>query len=117
MKEKLLVPGVRVVVSNSVPIKKEAEAWRITLDYMSDEPDPEKLIKHYFVWVTGEYLEDEVGLKADINSAENYAISVGERRFTESNKQVPVENGMSFTNLGGEEIVDPRDYLHPDEHT
>ncbi|KKS92387.1 MAG: hypothetical protein UV68_C0046G0001 [Candidatus Collierbacteria bacterium GW2011_GWC2_43_12] len=112
---KELIKGVHVEILHSTPIKEGSEAWRIVVDYKSDIPEPNKLIKSYYIWVTGEYLEDIAKLSANISSAEEFAIDVAQRRFLESNNQVPVENGLAFSNKGGEEVVDPRDYTHPFE--
>jgi len=113
--KKDLINGVHIETSHSTPISEGSEAWRVVVDYKSDSPETDKLIKSYYVWVSGEYLEDVAKLSANINSAEEFAMNVAERRFNESNKQVPVENGLTFSNKGGEEVVDPRDYVHPFE--
>lgn len=112
---KELTDCVRVELLHSTPIKEGSEAWRVVVNYKCDTPEPNKLIKSYYIWVTGEYLEDVAKLSADISSAEEFAMDVAQRRFLESNNQVPIENGLAFSNKGGEEVVDPRDYIHPFE--
>lgn len=110
-----LIKNLRVKILHAVPIKENAEAWRIIVSFISDYPENNKLIKEYFVWVTGEYLEDKAKLSADINSAQKFTLSFAKKRFEESGNQIPVENGVSCSNEEGVVIVDPKFFVHPKE--
>lgn len=109
----LLVENLRIEVGNSVPIKEGVEAWRVIVRFVSDSPEQNRLIKEYFVWVTGEYLEDKAQLSAYKESAEKFALDMAKKRFEESGKQTPVENGISCNNKDGMIIVNPKTYVHP----
>jgi len=112
---KILTEGVYAEISHSTPIKGVSDVWKIIVDYKSDTHEEDKLIKSYYIWVSGEYLGDFTKLSENIKSAEEFAIDVAERRFIESNNQVPIENGLAFSSKGGEEVVDPRDYIYSSE--
>jgi len=100
-------------VKHACPVRKGTEAWRIIVDFKDDSKVPEKLVKDYYIWVTGEYLEDEAKLNSSIDSAQKFALEVVKRRYRESGNQIPVENGVSLSNEAGEVLVDPRDFVHP----
>lgn len=110
-----LQENLRIVIKSSVPVKENVEIWRIIISFISDYPENNKLVKEYFVWVTGEYLEDKAKLSAEINSAQKFALSFAKKRFEESGNQIPVENGVSCSNEEGVVIVDPKFFVHPKE--
>jgi len=110
-----LIEGLRIETGLAVPVKEGSEVWRIIVRYISDIPEKDKLLKKYYVWVTGEYLEDKVKLNADINSAKNFAIDLAKKRFKKSGNQIPVENGISCSNKDGIIYVNPKEYVHPEE--
>lgn len=115
IQEKTLVEGVRVKVQHVAPVKEGTEVWRVIVDFISDQPDPDRLIKEYFVWVSGEYLEDKAGLEADGEAAKKFALRWTAKRFKESGNEVPVENGIYCSEVDGEVIVDPKSFIHPAE--
>jgi len=110
-----LAKNVRVKLKHSCPVKEGVEVWRVIVSFISDHPDKDRLIKDYYVWVTGEYLEDKVKLSADIKSAEQFALNLAKKRFEASNNEVPVENGVSCSNKNGVIFVDPKEFIHPGE--
>lgn len=110
-----LVSGVRAEILAVHPVKEGLEVWRVTIRFISDQPEVNKLIKEYYIWVTGEYLEDKAHLEANIDSAQEFALSLVKKRFEESGKQVPVENGISCSNKEGIVIVNPKEFIHPQE--
>lgn len=110
-----LINNIRIKILHVVPVKEYVEAWRIIVSFISDYPEKNKLIKEYFVWVTGEYLEDKAKLSADINSAQKFALDLSKKRFEESGNQLPVENGISCSNEEGITIVAPKFFVHPKE--
>lgn len=110
-----LVDGVRAEIFAVHPVKEGSEVWRVTIKFMSDQPEANKLIKEYYVWVTGEYLEDKARMDANTDSAQEFALSLVKKRFEESGKQVPIENGISCSNKEGIIIVNPKEFIHPQE--
>lgn len=110
-----LVEGLRVIVSHSVPVREGSDVWRIIVNFISDIPDKDRPIKEYYVWVTGEYLEDKAKLDANIESAKKFAIDIAKKRFVECGNQIPVENGVSCSNQSGIIYVNPKEYIHPEE--
>ncbi len=113
----VLSPNVLLRSVNIVPVKEGSEVWRIILAFISDYPSKNKLIKEYFVWVTGEYLEDYAKLSATIESAEKFAFVIAQKRFHDSGNEVPIENGISCSNNDGIVFVNPKYYLYPEELT
>ena len=101
--EKTLIEGVRVKVQLATPVKEGSESWRVILDFISDWPEQNRLIKEYYVWVLGK----------DVESAEKFALDLAQKRFKASGNQVPVENGIYFSLTDGEVIVDPKSFTHP----
>lgn len=69
----------------------------------------------YYIWITGEYLEDNIHMKADITSAQKFALNLAKKRFEESGNQIPVENGISCSNEDGTIYVNPKEFIHPKE--
>ena len=110
-----LIEYVRAVVKHSCPVKEGSEVWRIIVAYISDYPDKNRTIKDYYIWVTGEYLEDKTEFSADIKSAEKFALDLAKKRFKESGNQVPIENGISCSNNEGVVLVGPKEFIHPEE--
>lgn len=111
--EKTLVEGVRVKVQLATAVKEGVEVWRVILDFISDWPFPDQLIKEYYVWVSGKYLEDKAGLKVDQESAEKFALETAQKRFKESGNEVPVENGIYCSIKEGITIIDPKSFNYP----
>jgi len=110
-----LINNIRIKILHAVPVKENVETWRIIISFISDYPENNKLVKEYFVWVTGEYLEDKAKLSADMNNARKFALSFTKKRFEESDNQIPVENGVFCSNEEGIVIVDPKFFVHPKE--
>jgi hypothetical protein len=108
-----LAKDVRAEIRHSCPITEGEEAWRVIVAYISDFPDKGRTIKDYYVWVTGEYLEDKEKMTADIESAKSFSLQLAKKRFEESGREVPIENGISCSNEEGVVIVSPKEYLHP----
>jgi len=113
MQEKTLVEGVRVKIQLATAAKEGVEVWRVILDFISDQPFPDQLIKEYYVWISGEYLEDKAHLTADIESAGKFALEVAQKRFKESGNEVPVENGIYCSIKEGVTIIDPKSFNYP----
>lgn len=110
-----LIEYVCAVIKHSCLVKEGADAWRVIVSFISDYPDKNRTIKDYYVWVTGEYLEDKAKLSADIRSAGKFALDLAKKRFEESGNQVPVENGVSCSNKEGIIFVGPKEFTHPAE--
>lgn len=108
-----LTDGVRAQIKQTVPIKEGVEVWRVKVNFLSDIPDKGRQLKEYFIWVTGEYLEDKAHLSANLESAEKFSLDLVKKRFEESNNSIPIENGVSCSNEEGQVIVNPKTYYHP----
>ncbi len=108
-----LTGGLHIVTGHIRPVKEGVETWRVIVKFVSDSPEQNKLIKDYFVWVTGEYLEDKAKLSVDKESAEKFALGLAKKRYEESANQVPVENGISCSNKDGMIIINNKTYVHP----
>lgn len=115
MKKINLAKNLRLEVKHSCPVKEGVEVWRVIATFISDFPEENKLVKDFFVWVTGEYLEDKAKMTADKNSAEKFALDFVKKRFKESGNQIPIESGVSCSNEEGVVIVNPKIYIHPAE--
>ena len=115
MKEMQLVENVRIKIGHSCQVKKGTDVWRVIVNFISDFPDKDRLIKEYFVWVTDDYLEDKAGLIPNLESAEKFALIFVKKRFIKSSCQVPIENGVTCSVEGGVAIIDPKNYIHPVE--
>lgn len=102
-------------LKHSTPVREGEETWRVIISYISDFPHKNRLIKDYYIWVTGEYLEDRAYLSADIESAKKFSLEIAQKRFVESNNQVPIENGVSCSNEEGIIFVNPKEFIHPKE--
>ena len=110
-----LLKDVSAHIDHSCPVKERTEVWRVIVNFVSDAPEKNRIIKHYYVWMTGEFLEDQAQMSADIDSAEQYALKIADKRFKESGNQVPVENGISCSNEEGIVFVNPKEFIHPAE--
>jgi len=110
-----LTNKLHVVISAVHNIVEGVEAWRVLADIVSDFPSPNKLVKTYYVWVTGEYLEDSEGLSADEKGASKFALRWVKQRFIASNNETPQENGVSCYRSKCKLIEDPINYIHPAE--
>lgn len=69
-----LIKKLYIKVKHSSPVREGVEVWRVIVSFISDYPQKNRLVKDYFVWVTGEYLEDKAKLSADKNSAAKFAL-------------------------------------------
>lgn len=110
-----LLENLRIEIGHSCQVREGAEAWRVIINFISDYPDKNRIVKEYFVWVTGEYLRDKESVEPDIMVAENFALEVTKKRFIESGNQTPVENGISCSRFENVVIVNPKTYIHPME--
>ena len=112
MAEKKLAGTLIATIKHSCPVKEGVEVWRVIVAFC----DSGKLIKDYFVWVTGEFLEDRTKLEADLLSAEKFAIEFVAKRFEESGNIVPKEGGVSCSIKEGIKFIDDaQNFIHPIE--
>ncbi len=56
--ELILTEGVRVKVSNFTLVRQDYEFYRVVLNFISDSPDKNRLIKEYYVWLSTVYTDD-----------------------------------------------------------
>ena len=112
-----LIDNFRIVIRSLIPMKKNVEIWCIIVSFVSDFPEKNKFLKEYYIWVTGEYLEDKLHLPADINSAQKFALEFAKKRFEKSGNQIPIENGVFCSNKEGIAIVDPKFFVYQKRKT
>ena len=110
-----LLDDLKIVTSHYCQVRDGAEVWRVVLSFISDIPDKNRLIKEYYVWVTGDYLNQKEQTVPNIDLAVHFALRLAQKRFVESGNQVPIENGISCSLEDGELIVNPRSFVHPVE--
>ena len=109
-----LVEYVRAVIGeNDVSlIRSGNEASRVIVNFVSDYPDYNRLIKHYYVWITPDYAQINYKRELTVDVARNIALDVVKKRFIENGKEVPIEDGVSLSD-SEEVLVDPKSYIHP----
>lgn len=79
-----------------------SDAWRVTIEYISDYPDPNKVVElksgdiNQYLFVTGEYLEDKTKLKADTISAQKFALEFAEKQFFEAGREASKIDGEGW---------------------
>jgi len=112
MAEKKLAGNLMATDKHSCPIKEGVEAWRIIVAFH----DSGKLVRDYFVWVTGEFLEDRAKLNADLPSAEKFAVDYTAERYKKSGNVIPKEGGVSCSVKEGIKVIDDaKNFIHPIE--
>jgi len=112
----ILTKDVSAFIKHAVPVKEGSESYRIIVGILSHSPEKNKLIKDYYVWVTGEYLEDQVKIGNTIVDAEMFALDIVKKRFISEGNTIPKENGVDCSNEKGIKYVNPKTHFHSDEH-
>lgn len=119
MDQIVLTEGVRVRAESFVQVKKDHDVYRVTLDFISDFPDKNRLIKHYYVWLTDVFTEDYLRIRDRRPKEEDYskvALALAEKRFKECDSETPPEEGLDASNERGIlKIKDTKNYIHPVE--
>lgn len=112
-----LTEGVRVKVAHFSRVRQDYGAYRVTLDFISDQPHKNRVIKEYYVWLTDIFTEDFLHIRhsATEEDYEKVALQLAKQRF-DSKREVPPENGLDASNERGiNKIVDAVNFIHPVE--
>lgn len=88
-----LSDGIEVKIAYSGSVEEGGAEFRVDLDIISHIPDQNRLIKHYELWVTEEYLEDKTEFPPDLSGAKQFAIHFIKKRYVASGNVVPQEDG------------------------
>lgn len=121
MSEIQLVPGVRLKVSNFVRVRKDCDVYRLVLDYISDQPEKNHLIKHYYVWLTDVFTEDYLKTSNRHLTEDDYnnvALTLAKDRFVNCGNEVPPEEGLDASSERGvNRVADAKNFIHPVEES
>ncbi len=93
--EVLLTRGLRAAVRHSCACAEGMDAWRVIIVFQNIIDGkrfvvpfgPEHKFTEYYVWITGEYLEDFARLSPDIYGAEKFALKYIKDRFEETKNE------------------------------
>lgn len=112
-----LTDGVRAKVSHFAQVRKDYEAYRVIVSFISDQPDKNRLIKDYYIWLTDIFTDDflRIRWKTTENDFKKVALALAKKRFDECG-EVPPEEGLDASNERGiNKIADAKNYIHPVE--
>lgn len=112
-----LIEGVRVKVSHFALVRKDYEVYRVVLDFISDQPDKNRLIKEYYVWLTDVFTDDFLHIRRKTTEDDfiTVALALAKQRFDDCG-EVPPEEGLNASNEHGIiRISDAKNYIHPVE--
>ncbi len=112
-----LTSGMRVKVAHFARVRQDYGVYRVILNFISYQPDKNRLIKEYYVWLTDIFTEDFLHIRHSAKE-EDYgqvALQLAKQRF-DSEREVPPENGLDASNERGiNRIVDAVNFIHPVE--
>jgi hypothetical protein len=112
-----LTTGIRVRTSHFTLVRQDFEIYRLVLNFISDSPDKNRLIKEYYVWLSERYVEDVLHIIGDVVQVdyEKVALGLAEQRFNKL-KEVPPETGLDVSQERGIiPVADATNYIHPVE--
>jgi len=118
--EDQLTRGARVKVSHFVQVRKDHGAYRVILSFISDEPDKNRLLKDYYVWLTDIFTDDflRIRRKTTENDYKTVALTLAKGRFEDCGNEVPPEDGLDASNERGiNKISDAKNFVHPVERS
>lgn len=107
-----LSPSISAHVTHFSPIKAGSDFYRIIYEVYSDPTQKSFLLKFYEIWISQEYVADNLRLSRSatreeiLDFANNYLI----KRYKDSGNNVPVEGGALLTNTTGEVKGDPNKF-------
>lgn len=114
-----LTDGVRAKASHFARVRKDYEAYRVIVSFISDRSDKNRLIKDYYVWLTDIFADDflRIHRKTTQDDFERVALAFAKKRFEECG-EVPPEEGLDASNERGiNKIADAKNYVHPVEQS
>lgn len=112
-----LMPGVRVKAVHFALVRQDYEFYRVALNFLSDSPDKNRLIKQYYVWLSQRYVDDTLRIrrKTTQQDYEKVALNLAKQRF-DKYQEVPPETGLDVSQERGIiPISDAQNYIHPVE--
>jgi hypothetical protein len=114
--QKYATHGVRIVTSHIVKEGRADDVQRVIVRFVSDEPDENRLIKEFYIWLTQVFVQDSLPLqtRAETNDFLRVAVLVADEQYHKAH-QVPTHGGVDCRNAyGGCEIVtQPKKYNYP----
>jgi hypothetical protein len=124
--ERQLTPGVKITVLDNgvVPLRLNGNDFRVIVNFMSDVPDKNRLIKEYFIWLDERKVIASLGLDKDevakqgLDNAEiaKAAMNVAQENYEANGNNTPSNDGIFCTPAGSEEkIYDAKNFVHPVE--
>lgn len=114
-----LTEGVRVKVSHFALVRQDYEVYRVVLNFISDQPDKNRLIKEYYVWLTNIFTDDflHIRRKTTEDDFKTVALALAKQRF-DACGEVPPEEGLNASNESGVvRIPDAKNFIHPVERS
>lgn len=114
--EVLLSEGVRAKIHQIVGVVEGKENRRVTVRLISDQPDENRIIKDYYVWIDPECAIKQGYTALDEPTTIKIALDAVQRQFEVNQKVIPIEDGLYLSN-NEEIIVDPQSFRHPLELT
>lgn len=101
-----------------VQVREDYPVYRVLVHIYSDVPEKNMLIKHYYVWMTEDFVSDALHMKEQPKD-KDYALAALQElagRFEANNGNTPPENGLDCSNESGVvTIPDAENYTHPVE--
>lgn len=110
--EVILCEGVRAKVEQIVGIVEGKENKRVIVQLISDLPNPNRILKDYYVWIDPEYAKKQGYVTLDESTTTKIALDAVQRQFEVNQKVIPIEDGIYLSN-NEEIIVDPKSFVHP----
>lgn len=91
--EFFLCENLEVKVSYANLTAEDSGEYKVILNILSHYPEKDRFVKYYEIWVSEEYLEDFGHYSPTIEGAVSFSLEYIKKRFEESGKVVPSENG------------------------
>lgn len=112
--QKELTSVVRIITSHIVKEGRAEDVQRVIVRFISDEPEADRLIKEFYIWLTNIFVQDYLRLpkRAQQEDFLRAAISVAESEYS-VNRDTPRHNGIDCRNSGSRQVVDPTTYDYP----
>lgn len=105
----VLDDSIKAIIGRPVKVRQDSDSSRIIVRFFLGTTENRKLIKNYFIWIDPDYIVNSNLTNLTTNEIISEIII---RKFTDSNGHIPIEDGI-YLNSSGEQIVNPRSFLHP----
>lgn len=111
--QKYATYGVRIVTNHITKEGRADDVQRVIVRFVSDEPDDNRLIKEFYIWLTQVFVQDLLSLqtRAQTNDFLRAAVLIADEQYRKEH-QVPPYGGVDCRNeYGGCEVV-----MHPEKY-